>query len=95
MYYASRSGKPSVKRGTEDGRGDRVDGDNDVAQSLVRFLLRALLLKDRGSDAVEVALAVNRDAAAATSGVLLKNTDLLEGLEDLALDCDFLSCEGV
>lgn len=58
-------------------------------QSLVILLVfRTLLLKNRGSDAVEVALAVNRDAAAATSGVLLKNADLLERLEDLALDYD-------
>ena len=56
---------------------------------LLIFILIVLLLflglDDRGRDAVEVALAVLGDAAAAVVG-LLEHADLLERLADLALD---------
>jgi hypothetical protein len=55
------------------------------ANALV-VLLGAGLLNDRGGDTVEVTLAVNGDAATTTGSVLLEDTDLLEGLENLALD---------
>lgn len=56
------------------------------ASLLVVLSSRALLLDDSRGDAVEVTLAVNRDAAATTGGVLLEDADLLERLENLALD---------
>lgn len=49
------------------------------------LLLVTLSLEDSGGDAVKVTHAVLRDLAA-TVGVSLKDTNLLEGLDDVALD---------
>lgn len=49
------------------------------------LLLLALGLEDGGGDTVKVTHAVLRDLAS-TVGVSLKDTDLLEGLDDVALD---------
>lgn len=52
---------------------------------LLVLLLVTLSLKDSGGDAVKVTHAVLRDLAA-TVGVGLKDTNLLEGLDNVALD---------
>jgi len=51
---------------------------------LVVLVVGALLLNDSRGDTVEITLTVNGDATSTTSGILLEDTDLLEGLEDLS-----------
>jgi hypothetical protein len=58
---------------------------NDPHHHLLVVLATALLLKDRAGNAVQIPLTILADSATAT-GVLLEDTDLLEALEDFALD---------
>jgi hypothetical protein len=51
---------------------------------LILILTLALSLNESRGDAVKITLAVLRDATSTTGGILLKDTNLLEGLEDLA-----------
>ena len=63
---------------------------NTTKEYLLVVLLLGLLaggLDDGRRNAVKVTLSVLRDAAS-TTGVKLKDTDLAEGLNDLALDCE-------
>lgn len=53
---------------------------------LLVVLLLASLLENGGSNAVEVALSVDRNATSSAGGVLLKYTDLLKALEHPTLD---------
>lgn len=68
------------------GRARLAKATREERRTLVVLLRRALLLDDRRGDAVEVTLAVDGDAAAAAGSVVLEDTNLLKGLEDLALD---------